>query len=46
MWSTYSMIERLMYLKPAIKLHERMDSILPLLIDVDWKILELILPVL
>ena len=45
-WSTYSMVERLLYLKPAIQLHERMDSIPPLLTDSDWKILALILPVL
>lgn len=40
------MVERRLYLKPAAQRHERMDNIPPFLTDVDWKLLEEILPVL
>ncbi|CBJ33910.1 conserved unknown protein [Ectocarpus siliculosus] len=45
-WSTWAMVVRLLYLMKAIKLHESMDEVHPLLSDTDWEVLRLIEPIL
>ncbi|CAN0442995.1 unnamed protein product, partial [Ascophyllum nodosum] len=45
-WSTQSMVERLVYLRRAVELHESLDNVAPLLGPVDWNVLELLEPVL
>ena len=45
-WSTQSMAERLVYLRRAVKLHESLDNVAPLLGPVEWNVLELLEPVL
>ncbi|CAM9886015.1 unnamed protein product, partial [Ascophyllum nodosum] len=45
-WSTQSMVERLVYLRHAVELHESLDNVAPLLGPVDWNVLELLEPVL
>ncbi|CAN0271272.1 unnamed protein product, partial [Ascophyllum nodosum] len=44
--STQSMVERLVYLRRAVELHESLDNVAPLLGPVDWNVLELLEPVL
>ncbi|CAB1112273.1 unnamed protein product [Ectocarpus sp. CCAP 1310/34] len=45
-WSSWAMIERLLYLMKAIKLHESTDNIAPVLSETDWEVLRLIEPIL
>ena len=40
------MVDRLLYLRPAIEMHESMHNVEPILTNEDWRILELIRPVL
>lgn len=44
MWSIFTLILRLLYLKVAIKLHEQLDRIVILLSATDWAILQLLKP--
>ena len=45
-WSTYALVDRLLYLRPGIEMHETMHHVDPILTNEDWRVLELILPVL
>lgn len=51
-WSTHSCLERLVFLKPAVQMHEAelgrasRATYQPLLSDVDWAIIELLVPLL
>lgn len=45
-WSTWAMIVRLLFLLKAIKLHESMDDIPPVLTETDWEVLRLVEPIL
>ena len=45
-WSTFSMVARLLELRPAIEKHEEGDKIEPMLTAADWAVLKLIRPIL
>lgn len=45
-WSTFAMVVRLLYLRRAIRFHEQLDGIPPLLSEFDGMVLELLAPVL
>eukprot|EP00752_Nemacystus_decipiens_P015390 g13723.t1 len=45
-WSSWAMVERLLYLMKAIKLHESTDNLAPVLSETDWEVLRLVEPIL
>jgi len=43
-WSTFDLVDRLLYLENAVKLHEQVDKIGTLLSVTDWAILRQLNP--